>query len=114
VQNILFILLSVFLSSVGQIVLKYGAVKTESANHSLLISLINPTNIIGLALYGLSAVVWMLVLKRVELSYAYPMVSLGYVLVFIASYYLFGESLNFNRIIGLVLIMAGIFFVSRS
>ncbi|MDQ0215256.1 multidrug transporter EmrE-like cation transporter [Oikeobacillus pervagus] len=114
-KNILLILFSVFLSSMGQIVLKYGAVKTVDQPKSMeIMNFLSPINITGLFLYGLSALVWMVVLRKVELSYAYPMVSVGYVLVFVFSYYLFGESLSMNRIIGMVFIMIGIIFISRS
>jgi multidrug transporter EmrE-like cation transporter len=53
-------------------------------------------------------------LKKVELSYAYPMVSLGYILVFIASYFIFHEPINWLRMGGMLFIIAGITLVARS
>jgi multidrug transporter EmrE-like cation transporter len=111
-QNLLLILFSVFLSSLGQIVLKLGAIK--SLPQEGLAQYLNVYNIAGLGLYGFSAIAWMLVLRKVELSYAYPMVALGYVLVVVASYFFFGETINSNRLIGLALIIGGILFISRS
>ncbi|WP_433744920.1 EamA family transporter [Falsibacillus pallidus] len=111
-QNFLLILVSVFLSAGGQIVLKLGA--NHPSTRDGILGFFTLYNILGLGLYGLSAVMWMLVLRKVELSYAYPMVSLGYVLVVIASYYIFGESINTLRVAGLVFIMIGIVFISRS
>ena len=70
--------------------------------------------VLGLFLYGVSTILWIMALKKVELSYAYPMVSLGYVFVFIASYFMFNESINGLRMGGAVLIMAGIVLVAKS
>lgn len=53
-------------------------------------------------------------LRKVDLSYAYPMVSFGYVFVIIASALLFGETINFMKITGMVCIVAGILFIAKS
>jgi multidrug transporter EmrE-like cation transporter len=110
------ILLSVFISTLGQIFLKLGATSEKSIFQTDigLLKMFNITSIFGLFLYAVSALLWMVVLKKVELSYAYPMVSLGYVFVFIASYFLFGEAINMTRIAGLVVIIIGIIILSRS
>jgi len=57
---------------------------------------------------------WIKVLSKVELSYAYPMVSLGYVLIMIFSYFFFKENITPIRIVGVVLIMIGVVLVARS
>ena len=66
------------------------------------------------AVYGISALVWMIVLSRVNLSYAYPMVSLGYVFVVILSRYLFGESVTMLRLAGTLVIGVGVILISQS
>jgi multidrug transporter EmrE-like cation transporter len=56
----------------------------------------------------------LMALSRVDISYAYPFLSVSYVLVLIASHYLFGEVINPARVTGIALICAGTIFVARS
>jgi multidrug transporter EmrE-like cation transporter len=59
-------------------------------------------------------VVWILALSRVEVSIAYPLLSVGYVVNAIAAYYLFGEAVTPMRMIGIGVIILGVFLVARS
>jgi multidrug transporter EmrE-like cation transporter len=68
----------------------------------------------GLACYVVSVGVWIVGLSRVEVSLAYPMLSLGYVVNALAAWYLFGEALGPMRWAGMVLILAGVLVMSRS
>ncbi len=68
----------------------------------------------GLACYVVSVVVWILGLSRVDVSVAYPMLSLGYVVNAVAAYYLLGESVNAMRLGGIAVIIAGVVLVARS
>jgi len=68
----------------------------------------------GVACYVVSLVVWILGLSRVEVSIAYPMLSIGYVLNAIAAWYLFGESLTAQKLLGIAFIIMGVFLVARS
>lgn len=68
----------------------------------------------GVACYVVSVVVWILGLSRVEVSIAYPMLSIGYVLNAAAAWYLFGESLTAQKLVGIAFIVAGVFLVARS
>jgi multidrug transporter EmrE-like cation transporter len=68
----------------------------------------------GIACYVVSLVVWVMALSRVEVSVAYPMLSIGYVVNAIAAFYLFGESLGAMRMVGIGFIVCGVFFVARS
>lgn len=113
-NKFILILLSVTLSSIGQVMLKYGAIKSNESTAMNLLKYLNFSNLMGLTLYGLSALLWMVILRKVDLSYAYPMVSLGYILVFIFSYYIFGEPISTTRIVGLAIILLGIVVISRS
>lgn len=74
----------------------------------------NPFVAFGLGLYVLSVVVWLLVLSRVEVSLAYPMLSVGYIVNAIAAYYLFAENLSFTRVSGIFVIVAGVYLITRS
>ena len=68
----------------------------------------------GLACYVLSVVVWILGLSRVDVSIAYPMLSLGYVLNAFAAWWLFGEVVSLQRVVGIGIILIGVYVVARS
>ena len=70
--------------------------------------------IAGLACYVVSVGVWIVGLSRVEVSIAYPMLSLGYVVNALAAWWLFGEALGPARWAGMALILAGVFVMSKS
>lgn len=68
----------------------------------------------GLSCYVASVVVWLLALSRVEVSMAYPMLSVGYIVTAIAAWWLLGENLSATRVAGIVVIIAGVYLVARS
>jgi multidrug transporter EmrE-like cation transporter len=68
----------------------------------------------GLACYVVSVVVWIMALSRVEVSIAYPLLSVGYVVNAIAAYYLFGETVTPMRLTGIAVIIVGVWIVARS
>ncbi|MFN0302037.1 MAG: SMR family transporter [Burkholderiales bacterium] len=70
--------------------------------------------IAGIACYVVSVVVWILALSRVQVSIAYPMLSIGYVVNALIAWQLFGEDLNVQRWIGIGFIIVGVFLVARS
>ena len=74
----------------------------------------NPFIVSGLGCYAVSVVVWIMALSRVEVSLAYPMLSIGYVVNAVAAWYLFGEALSAQRMIGIGTIIVGVFLVARS
>jgi multidrug transporter EmrE-like cation transporter len=61
-----------------------------------------------------SVVVWIVGLSRVDVSIAYPMLSLGYVVNAFAAWYLFGEVLSVQRLVGIGIILIGVFVLARS
>jgi multidrug transporter EmrE-like cation transporter len=67
----------------------------------------------GLGCYVVSVGVWIVALSRADVSLAYPMLSLGYVVNAIAAWYLFGELIGPARVAGIALILAGVFVMSR-
>jgi multidrug transporter EmrE-like cation transporter len=68
----------------------------------------------GLACYVISVVVWVMALSRVEVSVAYPLLSIGYVVNAIAAWYLFGEAVTPMRLAGIGVIIVGVCLVARS
>jgi multidrug transporter EmrE-like cation transporter len=68
----------------------------------------------GLGCYVISVVVWIMALSRVEVSVAYPLLSVGYVVNAIAAWYLFGEAVTPMRLTGIAIIIVGVWLVARS
>jgi len=64
--------------------------------------------------YVLSVVVWVLALSRVQVSIAYPLLSLGYVVNAVAAWYLFNESFNPAKVVGMGVIILGVIIISRA
>ena len=69
---------------------------------------------VGMFCYGASLCVWLAALSRAPVSIAYPMLSIGYVIVAFASMWWLGETLSPAKILGIALICAGVVLVSRS
>ena len=73
-----------------------------------------PWVILGFVFYGISAILWLDVLSRLDFSMAFPMVSLTYVFSLIIGRLIFHETVGLDRVVGVFLILAGLFFVIRS
>ena len=115
------VLLGVLLNAAAQLLLKAG---TNAIGHFTF----SPENILpigikiasephilgGLACYVVSVVVWIMALSRVEVSIAYPMLSIGYLVSAIAAWYLFGEAVTVMRMTGIGIIIVGVYIVARS
>ena len=74
----------------------------------------SPPIIAGVGCYVVSLVVWILGLSRVPVSVAYPMLSIGYIVNALAAWWLFGESLTAQKLVGIGFIIVGVFLVARS
>ncbi|MEM9922890.1 MAG: EamA family transporter [Cyanobacteria bacterium P01_D01_bin.50] len=115
-QEFCLLLLSVSASVTGQLFLKIGAVKLGKVNAANVISQITgiittPELLIGLGCYGIGAVIYILLLTRVNLSVAGPSASLVYVFSVLLGYFIFKESIPVTRLIGLSLIVCGVILV---
>lgn len=115
------ILVGVFLNAAAQLLLKAGsqrisdlAFTVQNAIPMAMQLAANPFILLGLSAYVISVVIWIAVLSRVDVSIAYPMVSLGYVINAIAAYYLFGENLNAIRVGGIFLVLLGVYCLTRA
>jgi len=69
---------------------------------------------LGLLCYAVSVVVWLLALSRVDVSIAYPMLSVGYIVNAIAAWQLFGEPMNIGKVVGIGIIILGVYVLARS
>lgn len=115
------ILLGVLLNASAQIMLKAGMNSIGHFDFSMSniwpigLKIIGNLPIIsGLTMYVASVLVWLLVLSRVQVSFAYPMLSIGYIVNAIAAYYLFGEPLTSVRMLGIFIIIVGVYLVAQS
>jgi drug/metabolite transporter (DMT)-like permease len=119
-SNILLILTSVLLNAGGQLLMRKGmlCIGEISSVYSLMKVLPQMvTNIylwLSLFSYGVSIIIWMIVLSRVEVSFAYAFSSLGYIFVMVMSMLILREHLPIIRIIGIGVVFLGIILVTRS
>jgi multidrug transporter EmrE-like cation transporter len=125
---ILVILLSVALAATAQLTLKYGVSQVTKQGPEGEVSGIvlsepvasavrvakEPYIWLGLALFGISAAVWIVVLSRVSLSFAYPFAALTYVIILVFDRIVLNEQVPSLRWAGVFLIMSGIVLVSRT
>ncbi len=113
----IFILISIGINVVGQSVLKLGVNKLGTLSlgfDSILKAFTSPLVLGGLALYVVSSVFWILGLSHKDLSYAYPMLSLGYLAIVLVSWLFLGEQITALRILGVVFISIGVSLVFKS
>jgi multidrug transporter EmrE-like cation transporter len=81
--------------------------------HFVISRLLNPWILSGVIATFCAGVSWMLAMTKFEISYAYPFVSINYVLILGGSVLLFNEALNFSKISGNLLIILGIILLAR-
>ncbi|HOM11857.1 MAG TPA: SMR family transporter [Rubrivivax sp.] len=117
------VLSGVLLNAVAQLLLKAGAASAGQINlaagapalwRTATGLALHPAILGGLACYAISVVVWIVALSRVEVSIAYPMLSIGYVVNALLAWWLFGEDLNAQRWLGIGVIIVGVVLVARS
>ncbi|WP_309639350.1 SMR family transporter [Methylibium sp.] len=117
------VLSGVLLNAVAQLLLKAGAssagqislAATSPALWRTATGLAqHPAILGGLACYAISVVVWIVALSRVEVSIAYPMLSIGYVVNALLAWWLFGEDVNAQRWLGIGVIVVGVVLVAHS
>jgi drug/metabolite transporter (DMT)-like permease len=115
------ILLSVAVAAVAQLTLKHGMNQVVATNGrlgfdggSLGAVVSTPAVWLGLLLFGGSAVVWLVVLSRTTLSFAYPFASLTYVLILLADRFLLDQRVPPLRYAGVAFIVVGIVLVAQT
>lgn len=111
--------ISILLAVVGQLLMKkgmflFGTFPVSQLLYKIIPMFLNPYVFFGLACFGISAIFWLVVLSRLELSLVYPMVSVAYILVALASWFFFKENVTLVRWLGILVIVLGVFLISRS
>lgn len=121
-KSLILILIAISIAVCGQLTLKKTMSEVGVIEVSTQVNYIDkaktvlkqPLLYVGGCLYVLGMVVWLVVLSRVDLSFAYPMLSVSYVLIMVISAYMFHEPITLNRVIGTFLIIGGVIFITRS
>jgi multidrug transporter EmrE-like cation transporter len=121
ISSFCIILTGVMLNAIAQLALKASVkeigvigLNFSSSAPAFLRLACEPFLWIGLCCYGISVIVWILALSRVDVSIAYPMLSMGYVVNAFAAWQLFGESMNPARLVGIGIVLLGVFILARS
>lgn len=114
------IALSISTGVAGQTAIKLGVSQPHAeGSTSGIFALVNmiltsPWVLTGLTLYGIGAVAWIAVLARLDLSLAYPLLALNFILITLTSRLFLGETVPTMRWIGMLVICIGIVIVARS
>jgi multidrug transporter EmrE-like cation transporter len=118
---LLFILSGVVLNAVAQLLLKAGTNRLGVVSLDLqtawstFIAVASQWPIMaGLVCYGISLVVWIMGLSRVDVTIAYPMLSIGYVINAVGAWWLLGETLSPQRLTAVAIILLGVVLLYRS
>jgi len=113
------VVVNVILGVIGQFFLKKGMILVgDTLTGSPLLfffkAFTSPFIIGGLGFYIVSLLIWLVVLSKVDLSLAYPLISLSYVFVILISWLFLGESMNLFRILAVACIMIGVTLLGQS
>jgi len=117
-----FIISGVLLNAIAQVLLKAGTNALGGAIHLTMsnafqtfVKVISQLPILGgLACYALSLVVWIMGLSRTDVTIAYPMLSLGYVVAAAGAWLFLGETVSPQRLLAIGVIMVGVALLARS
>lgn len=123
---IILILICVLMGSFGQIYMKKGLKESGGLQLNQILSwrffttVFQPHVFIGLALYIGASVLWLVVLSKADVSFAYPLIALGYVVTAILARIYFpiigleSENISLMRWMGIMLILGGVALVTRT
>ena len=99
----------------GHLLIKFGlnalsktAVAHQDLAHRLLVYLFQPAVFLGLGIYGIGTLLWILAVSKREISYLFPLSAMNYVLVAIGGMALFGESIPAGRWLGILVVVVGV------
>ena len=107
-MSLLWILLACLLTCLGQVAQKYAVESWRDQPSSLLAKLRSPWLWLALASLGLGLLVWLLVLQRLEVGVAYPMLSLNFVLITLIARFVFNETIDRRHWMGVALVISGV------
>ena len=99
----------ILLGIAGQLALKSAA--TESV--TITAQFLNPLTIVGFALYVFAAIFYILALRKIPVSTAFPSVAASYAVVAALAHFLWNEPLGWPQIAGIVLIGSGVLLIHQ-
>lgn len=102
----------IIMGVVAQLLLKYGV--SKYGKQGVFRMIFNLPVLLGFSLYGLSMLIWLVVISELDLSYAYPMVSSGYFFVALSSKFIFKEKVSWQRWLSIFVIVLGVALVGMS
>ena len=116
IASVALLLFAVVSAATGQVMLKHGmqiasAREADSGGSLALRAATSPWVLLGLVVFGVSAVAWLAALARVPLSVAYPFNALGYIVILTASVVLLHERANVLTWVGSLMVVSGLLIV---
>jgi drug/metabolite transporter (DMT)-like permease len=116
--TIILAIVAILLLSAGQTLLKVGLNQVGGFSLAMgwrgLVHLLRtPWVVVGFACYGLSSLLWLEVLSKLDFSLAFPMVALTYVFALLIGHFVFGEAIGWGRVLGVAFILFGLYFLTR-
>lgn len=113
-MNYILLFINILMLVSGQVLWKQasGKIHPELSFKGIVGTLFNPYILCGGIIYVLATVIWIYLLSKENLSKIYPLQSLSYVLGALAGVIFFGEQLNAEKILGLVLILSGAYIIA--
>ena len=112
---------TIFFTVYGQLILKWRIAKYGNLPEPmwgkilfLFNALLDPFILSGFVSAFIASFFWMAAMTKFDLSFAYPFMSLAFILVLVFSVFLFREPLTYQKIVGVLLIVSGIIITSRS
>jgi len=121
ITMIVFIIVMVTLAGIGQLFIKHGVTVVVGQAGSFPADLIGFLKLVfywpvflGLLIYFFFGIAWLKILSDVPVSYAFPFLSISYIVIILGSWWFLGETITFLKIIAIFLIIAGVICLSRS
>lgn len=103
------LVLGSFCASMGTVLLKIGA-----TGRTTLLSFLNGWIVLGLLLYGLGSIFWIYGMSKQSLTSVYPFTVLTFIIVYGAGIFFLGETLSRSGMLGVALILTGLYLVTQS
>jgi drug/metabolite transporter (DMT)-like permease len=115
------VLVGVLLNAVAQLLLKAGTNKLGSlfsvgseVSSEIARIAFQPFILGGLSCYVFSFALWIVALSKAPVSVAYPMLSIGYIVNVVVAHYLLGETITIQKLLGILIIIIGVYVVAKS
>jgi len=115
-KELIILFVAIAMGAVGQIAMKAGMNRVREMSGGDIGPIIsalpriftNGNVLFGISIYILSTVLWLWVLSKVQLSFAYPCISISYIIIIVAGKWIFHERIDFWKVAAIVLILAGV------